>query len=340
MSTSAHSQPTTTTTESKQPEPKNNNKKRLILILLGLAGVVLAGGIIFAATRGDVEKELTQIDPSKETQTVLVEKPKDEDSKQKDDQPVPVQTETPSTTAQVQPDGNGKDGPVKETETATTGLLSKAVVLIKSKSIPVKIAMVVGVVLLLAALGLAIWQVVEISLGNKSILDLVSGGAEGATVPKIDEPKPDTRIADTRIEAAKSRISLRDNRLKATSLATAGAFCLGLGVLLLFVALLKSATIPALVLGLFTLVAGIVLIALAETIGKQWFGTLPNHISYLAVVTGLAVGGFILKGVAANPAGIKLDMALGLLCAILVGLFSFVLPYFSTPDNGLNAFNV
>jgi hypothetical protein len=306
---------------------------------------VLAGGIIFAATRGDEKEELTQIDPSKETQTVNVEKSKDEDGKQKDDQPAPVQTAVPV---------DGEPGQVKETETATLGPFEKAIVFIKSKSIPVQIAMGVGVVVLLAALGLTIWQVVEISLGNESILDLVSGWAEGhpGTAEHTEDNGTGTTGSSTQTTTQKEdHLALRNNRLKATSLATAGSLCLGIGVPLGVVGVVLAAAekkFKVLISGLIFLALGVVATVLAGVLGHQWFGANPNHLSYLAIGTGLFVGALILTAVDekhnlsdANLGKLRIAfMVLGFVSALLVALFSFVLPYFSTADNCLNAFNV
>jgi hypothetical protein len=95
------------------------------------------------------------------------------------------------------------------------------------------------VVVLLAALGLTIWQVIEISLSNESILDLASGGPGGHIHPN------------------------NTNGTGTNSGAT------------------------------------------AQTVAKR--------------VT---------------------VMAFGIVSAILVALCSFILPYFFTSSNGLNAFNV
>jgi flagellar basal body-associated protein FliL len=301
MSTSVKVQ---TSTTSQQPAP-NNNKKRLIFILLGLAGIALTGGIIFAVIRGaGEEKDVAPTDPNTVptapppvTEHLKEEEDEEGERGEKDQPPSAPPTSTPV----------HKDE-ASEVKVAETGLLGKAVAYIKSQSLMVQIAMGVGVVLFLAALGLTIWQVVEISLGNESILELVPGRSEAEpTVPKTDETKPDTQT-----EAANERLALRNSRLKATSVATAGALCLGISVILVGFALLaiaaevltprsnvlktikESATlwIP----GVILLLAGVVGIVLAEILGNQLFGALPNHFAYLAVGAGLAMGVLILAG--------------------------------------------
>jgi flagellar basal body-associated protein FliL len=185
-----------------EPEPKNNNKKRIIFVLLGVFGIALTGGIIFAVTRAGRGKELAPTDPNPaptpKTEPILDQEDKDEKDKPKADQ-------APATAIPIPK----KDDKASRTKDDTPGLLGKALDFIKSQSIPVRIAIGVGAVVLLVALGLAIWQVVEISLGSKSIFDLISGGDQ-----------PGKSELEIQAKLAKERLALRNSRLKATSLAT------------------------------------------------------------------------------------------------------------------------
>jgi hypothetical protein len=294
-------------------------------------------------------KEVASTDPNTApTPTPVAEqlkedKDKKEDEKgEKDKPPSSPKTSTPA------PKQGDKPTQVKDPE---GGLLEKALVFLRSQSLSVKIAIGVGVFVLIVALGLTIWQVVEISLGNESILDLISGGGQ-----------PGKTELELQIEAAKERLALRNSRLKATGLATAGAFCLGIGLLLLggiaFISIIAGDplkeiknSIAILIPGVILLLVGIFGIVVAEALGSRLFGAYPNHIFYLAIGAGFAVGFLIFVGWDdvqntddledhVPPPWRIVPTAVGVIFAVSTAIFSFVLPYFSTPTNSFNMFIV